>query len=220
VAAIAGFALAFPFRNDKSAMRKFLVSVPLLVLLSILSWQRAQLFAHPEQLWRDNLSKNPRAAMAWANLAEIADKDGRLDAALSASVESIRLDPGNTDARERYANDLAATGRNDEAIAEYRKILLARPRNARVHSNLGAAMGRKGLLNEAMHEFLTALQLAPNMPDAHKNLGAVFLRTGHYDEAIEQFEQALRIAPNFPGAREGLLNSQRLKAGGGNSGQP
>jgi Flp pilus assembly protein TadD len=210
IVAMVGIGLRRLFRSQ-SEVRSALMAAPLVAALGVASFQRAQLFGDPERLWRDNIGKNPNAALAWANLAGMVAAKGNLDEALIDYRQSLKLEAGDMIVRENFGKTLILAGRYDEAIVEYRQLLGRKPDNARLHTNLGTALARKGLLDEAMREFKTALELNPNFPDAHKNLGAFFYVNGRYDEAIEQFEEVLRINPNFPGARQALLDAQRRK---------
>ena len=212
VIAIAGYGLADPFEGRQTRTGSLVVAITLVGCLAFGSWQRAKLFANPEQLWRDNIAKNPQAALAWSNLGEIANDNGRYEEALSGYQESLRIDPGNMTVRENLGGVLAGLGRLDEAIAEYRIVVARNPGNPRAHSNLGAALARKGLLDEAVPEFKAALQVSPDYPDALKNLGAAYYVAGRYGEAIEQLQRLLQLHPDFPGAEAILVESRKRAA--------
>jgi tetratricopeptide (TPR) repeat protein len=216
ICAVAGYTLDHPFAYGKAHYARLALPVTLVLVLSAASFHRAQLFGEPEKLWRDNLAKNPRAAAAWANLAQIESKQGRLTEALNDFNESVKLEPADLTVRENLAATLLSAGRYDEAIVEYRQLLARKGNNGRIHTNLGTALARKGSLDEAVEEFKTAVALAPGFADAHKNLGAGLYKQGHFNEAIEQLEMALEINPSFPGARELLSAAQQRKAAGTN----
>jgi tetratricopeptide (TPR) repeat protein len=193
----------------KDAVRKKAMALPLIVVLGVMSFQRASLYGEPQKLWRDNLARNPDAALAWANLAEILVDSGNLNEALGDFERALELDPVELVTRENFARALLLADRYDEAIRQYRVLLERKPNVARLHTNLGTALARKGELAEAMKEFETAIRLAPGLPDAHKNLGAGFYKAGMYEEAIREFQETLRIDPAFPGTRELLQQAER-----------
>ena len=63
------------------------------------------------------------------------------------------------------ASDLAAQGKIDEAIVEWRRVLEMDPRNASAHSNLGAALMTKGNTAEGRRELQEAHEIDPLTPD-------------------------------------------------------
>ncbi|HMM57015.1 MAG TPA: sulfotransferase [Rudaea sp.] len=66
-------------------------------------------------------------AAAWYNLGIVLVRCVRYAEADAALRQAVVLDPGNADARAQLADTLKVRGRNDEAVAEYRRILAARP---------------------------------------------------------------------------------------------
>ena len=63
------------------------------------------------------------------------------------------------------ASDLAAQGKIDEAIAEWRRVLEMDPRNASAHNNLGAALTMQGKTAEGMKHLRAAREIDPLTPD-------------------------------------------------------
>ena len=66
-------------------------------------------------------------AAAWYNLGIVLVRCVRYAEADAALRQAVVLDPGNADARAQLADTLKVRGRNDAAVAEYRRILAARP---------------------------------------------------------------------------------------------
>jgi tetratricopeptide (TPR) repeat protein len=99
---------------------------------------------------------------------------------------------------------LAATGRFDEAIAEYEKAVERDPFDPDTRTNLAAVLVRKGKLAPASRELQRALELDPENVGALTNLGLVYAEQGQFDRAAAQFEAALRIDPRQPQARDAL----------------
>jgi tetratricopeptide (TPR) repeat protein len=187
------------------------VAGAVIALLSCASWRRADLFGHPERLWRDNLARNPQAAMAWTNLGDVVAAEGRLEEAYEAYSKSLALDPGNLAVRAIFGRLLVEMGRLDEAIAQYREIIRFLPSDANAHNNLGVTLARKKLFDQAIGEFKTALEFAPDFAEARKNLGGAYYSVGRYDAAIEELKRVLRINPSFPIAEQLLAEAERRK---------
>jgi tetratricopeptide (TPR) repeat protein len=99
---------------------------------------------------------------------------------------------------------LAATGRFDEAIAEYERAVERDPYDSDVRTNLAAVLVRKGKLAQASRELRRALELDPENVGALTNLGLVYAEQGQFDRAAAEFEAALRINPRQPQALDAL----------------
>ena len=90
------------------------------------------------------------------------------------------------------------TGRFDEAIENYRKVIQINPNSAIPLYSLGVALAAQGRFDEAIENYRKAIQINPNYFDALNNLGIALTDKGRIDEAIENFHQAIQINPNNP----------------------
>ena len=102
------------------------------------------------------------------------------------------------------ADALAAAGRTDEAIAEFREGLRVAPTSADLHNGLGRALFGTGRLEEARQEFATAIRLDPGLAEAHNNLGAVLARQGDARSAVGEYAAAVKLDPDYPLAHYNL----------------
>jgi Tfp pilus assembly protein PilF len=209
------YLLATWLADPKRAKLRTTIAIAVIAVLGCGTWQRADLFGHPERLWRDNLAKNPRAAMAWTNLGDVEAAAGRLEEASADYSQCLALDPGNLAVRAIFGALLVQMGRLDEAILQYTEVIRYLPGDPNAHNNLGVALARKGLHEQARTEFSAAVNLAPNFLEARKNLGAAYYRLGRYDEAIKELQQVLQSHPHYPLAEQILSDAQRKKMGDG-----
>nr|AHZ45649.1 serine/threonine protein kinase [uncultured bacterium] len=83
-------------------------------------------------------------------LANGLHEKGRMDEAIRAYREAIRLDPRDAATHFNLALALKAKGQLDEAIAAYREAIRLDPRDAAAHNNLGVALKARGQLDEAI----------------------------------------------------------------------
>jgi tetratricopeptide (TPR) repeat protein len=100
-------------------------------------------------------------------------------------------------------------GKLDEAIEEYKKVLLINPNNARALFNLGETYNKQGKLNEAVEGYKKALSINPNQVLALINLGVAYHKQEKLDEAIEEYKKALLINPNYAPALSNLGEAYR-----------
>jgi spermidine synthase len=68
---------------------------------------------------------------------------------------------------------LAAKGRIDEGITEFRHAMRLEPDSAQTHWHLGAALAYRGARDEAVEQLRLAVQLDPNNPQARHDLEVV-----------------------------------------------
>ncbi|MEW5721473.1 MAG: tetratricopeptide repeat protein [Thermodesulfobacteriota bacterium] len=118
-------------------------------------------------------------------------------------------------ALERQADRLADTGRPEEALAEYAKVLEAgRRRLAGLETETGLTCHKLGRSGEAVEHLERAALADPGLARAQSGLGRVYLETGRPAEASRSLERAVRLDPqNFEVKTmlaESLLESGKL----------
>ncbi len=92
---------------------------------------------------------------------------------------------------------LAAAGRFDEAIENFRKAIRNNPNYVEAPDNLGVALAAMGRLDEAIENYHQAIQINPNYAEALNDLGLALTEKGQFDEAIENYHKAIQINPNY-----------------------
>jgi len=185
-----------------------LVSVALLASLGAATWVRAGVYRDHESLYRDNVAKNPGAWMAHYNLGLNLWRDGRVDEAITAYRQTLRLKSDFTEVHNNLGVALVAAGDVNGAITEFQEALRLSPDNAEAHNNLGMALARQGQIGQAITNFEQAVKLNPGYVTAHANLAKALAQVGRTQDAIQQYEQVLKIQPNYPGVQHDLLAAQ------------
>jgi tetratricopeptide (TPR) repeat protein len=94
-----------------------------------------------------------------------------------------------------HAYDLASKGENEEAIAEWKKVLEIDPGSAKANNNLGAVLSRVGRVDEAIAYFQKAVDLSPQLWGAQNDLAVALWEKGRLEEAIRHMERSLEISP-------------------------
>jgi len=185
----------------RNASTQIAVTTPLLVVLGVLSWRRAEAFRNNEALWRDTIAKNPDCWVACNNLGTLLQQSGKPEEALEEYNRALQLNPDFAEAHYNVGNIQSDAGKLEEAIAHYERAVQIDPRYAAAYNNLGNALLKLGKTQDAIARFEQAVQFKPNMVEAHYNLANVLLDEGRIQEAIGQYEQALQINSNFTPAR-------------------
>ena len=179
----------------------------LLLVLGVLTWKQAAIYADEETVWRDTLAKNPACWLAHGDLGIALGMKGQTDEAISQYQQALRLKPDYAEAYNNLGIAFYQQGRADEAILQFQEAIRLTPDYADAHDNLGNALAQKGQIDEAITQYQQALRLKPDDADAHNNLGNALGQKGQLDDAIRQFQQALRLKPDYADAHDNLGNA-------------
>lgn len=172
-------------------------SAVVVLVLTFLSFQRAEAFATPEGLLRDTLAKNPQAWAARNDLGVILAARGgtNYDAAIEQFTASLKSNPDNPDAHANLGQTLALQGKLAQAEAEFQAALRLNPLDAQTHRNYAAALGQDGKQSEAISHLQAALSLKPDFP-ARLELAGRLCQAGELRQAAAQYRQALQANPD------------------------
>ncbi len=112
---------------------------------------------------------------------------------------AIDLNPNYASAHQWLAEHLAATRRNEEALAEIRRALELDPMSVimnRIYADI-LVDGRK--FDEAIQQYKKTLELEPNFPTAHYFLGRAYEAKGMYDEAVKEYTVSSQLGTVMAG---------------------
>ncbi|MCE0497626.1 MAG: tetratricopeptide repeat protein [Methylacidiphilales bacterium] len=182
----------------------------LLLVLGVLSWQRAWAYESPEALWTDTLAKNPNCVLANNNFGLSLLQKGQVDEGMALIQKALEIDPNYANAHINLGIALYQKGQLDEAIVQYQKALEIDPSLAEAHNDLGWALAQKGQMDEAVAQMQEALKINPDSAGIHYDLGITLYRMGRMDEAIAQFQEALRLKPDYRNAQNNLAKVQAM----------
>lgn len=143
-----------------------------------------------EALFRDIISAQPDAAVAYAGLGLALLARNRLDEAEEPLRHALELDPKLANAHTTLSVLYDLQGRPDEARLHALRARELSPRDPTAANNLGVSYLVAGEFAQAEKTFREAALLAPNDPAVRNNLGVALGRQGHYGEALDQFLRA------------------------------
>jgi len=208
----AGLARLANFIIPKRALLQSSLCAGGVLILGLLSWNRAWVFENEKVLWTDELAKNPNCWVGHYNLGVEWLQRGRMGEAMAEYREAVRINPNDADAYVNMGTAYFQAGRLDESIANYRRGVEINDNYAMAHDNLGAALLQKGQVDEAISEFQKALKLNPNYADVDSNYGWALFKKGRMDEAIARLHEALRINPKHQAAQANLAAVEAAQA--------
>ncbi len=119
----------------------------------------------------------------------------------SRAIRSGQLtDEALTLALNCRGNAYRETGRYDEAIKDFDRVLRLSPRDAGALTNRGLAYAGKGDDDRAVQDYTEALGPSLDYAPAFVNRGYARMRRGDYTRAVMDFEEALRLDVTLFGA--------------------
>ncbi len=144
------------------------------------------------------LRSHPRGdATVWNNLGASLAATGKLEEAIDAFQNAVKLDPSMGDAHENLGLALARKGRLQESLIHFRDAARLEPENVKVHNTYAVMLGAAGRIDEAMQEFQIALRMAPDSAATHANFANLLAKQHARDEAMAHYSEALRLNPAF-----------------------
>ncbi len=190
--------------------------------------------------YEERLAKDP-ASLAFAPLADLYRKVGRISDAVAVCREGLKRVPRYTTARLVLAKTLMAAGEPGAAQAELRAIIEQSPRDAPAHRALAEVARQRGDVDAAIHHLEAAVESDPADRDSRAMLrlfqttrvgplepgigrvlrddvfvtltfGVVCLDHGLVEEAAEIFTRLLRRDPLDQRARDGLEHALRARS--------
>ncbi|MEJ1967954.1 MAG: tetratricopeptide repeat protein [Rhizomicrobium sp.] len=149
-----------------------------------------------------DLPADLRAAIE-QNLAVALKLQNRHGEALALFDAALRHAPGLPLADANRANTLQHLGRQEEAVAGYRKALAKDPLHLSAHQELNALLYRMGRDEDFLKSFDDAAVRAPEAALLWLGKGGFLNRTERFAEARDCFARAARAAPDNPEAQNG-----------------
>ena len=159
------------------------------------------------RLCQSVLKKEPAHHQAQEILALSALDDQDFHLALSAALETTRLQPLNPNGALIASVALMTTGQNDQAILVLEDQLTRTPDVLALLFNMHSCYANKGENHKAIEIALKTVQLDPTNADAFNNLGASLHAVNRLKDAAIAFETAVDINPNHYTARLNLANT-------------
>jgi len=184
--------------------KAILVFAAIVILFSVLTYTRNEVWRDEIKMWQDVVTKSPNKSRGHFKLGLFLGKRGRYDEAIREFQTALKLEPNQARVHNNLALIYGAQGKLDDAIKEYQIALAIDPKDVVVHYNLGVLFGGIQRFEDAVREFHITLKLNPLDANAHNSLGVIFARQGRLDEAVEEFKTALEIEPGHINARNNL----------------
>jgi protein O-mannosyl-transferase len=183
-------------RNACIKFSLILTSFVVILILSVLSWQRCQLWGDQFALWNDVL-KNHKVAFAY-NFRGLAYVDkGQYSLALTDYNIAIARDKKFAEAINNRGILYYTISQYKNALNDYNQAIKLEPKFADAYYNRGLLYLQINHLDDAIADFTTAIKIDPDMADYFNNRGVALRLKGEYEKSFADFSQALKINQNL-----------------------
>jgi tetratricopeptide (TPR) repeat protein len=195
-----------PAKLSRPALVGALAAV--LVVFSILTYQRNQVWADSVALWKDAAEKSPNKSRPHFQLAYAYYSDGRCIDAVKEYQRTSELDKTEDRLYIDWGLAYDCAKQPEAALAKFQQALSI-SKSGLAYSLIGMVYAKQNRRAEALEALEQAEKLDPNLETTYVNRGNVYLLAQEFDKAESQFRRALELNPADSLARNGLDMAQR-----------
>jgi tetratricopeptide (TPR) repeat protein len=182
-------------RYTRSTSKAFYIIVPLVLLLSIVTYNQSSVWHDTASLW-DHAIKTQPSARAYDNRARLLSSEKSYDSAMDYYNKAININAADAEAYTNRGNIYFNTNKMDLAYQDYKKALSINPEYYSAWDNLGALLAMQGKYDSALINLNRALTIKPDYKPAYRNRGLTFMELKRNEEAIRDFEKFLQYQPD------------------------
>ncbi len=150
---------------------------------------------------RIQVTKPAAAAPDRRSLLAQARSSGQLETVIAISESLLLTSPEDHLLRAQFARDLNSLGRNDQALAEFDRLIREEPDNPRHLTAKGAVLSEMGQPEAALE---TSLAAARSDPVGWLNVSSIYRSQGKQHDARRALERCIEARPNNILARNAL----------------
>ncbi len=146
------------------------------------------------------LIDNSTASNRAVNLPEFVNIEGN-------GIEDIQVPAVELYRLIDEATQLDGKGKNDKALAKWKRAAAIEPKNAKVQDGLGLSLYAHGETTEGLEHLRHAVRINPLSFETHYMLGRFMLDQGRTEQALPELKTAIEIRPHFAAGEEALASA-------------
>lgn len=174
-----------------------LLAAGCVVVLTVTTWQRNQVWQDNLTLWGDVVRKSPGKARGWYNYGCYLSDANRQEEAVRALSRAVEINPEYAQAWHNLGRAYLLLRKTEPAIVSLQAAVRLDPLMDNAILNLAVALNGSSLYNETVSLLEKTRQRAPDWPELHLHLGLAYAGLG--DDAAAQRELAAlrRLSPRL-----------------------
>jgi Flp pilus assembly protein TadD len=180
------------------------VGATALVICTVLTYQRSEVWSTPLALWEDSVAKSPAKVRPRFQLAFAQFHQGNCATAVGNFEVASRLATPDYLLLVDWANALDCAGRQNDAIYEFARAIQLNPDRPEAYVGLSAIYGKQRRTKEALNALTRAEAADPSIVQIYLNRGGVYEILGNIPGAESEYRRALGLDPANRTAREAL----------------
>ena len=183
------------------------VGAAILVICTVLTYQRSEVWASSMSLWQDTVAKSPRKVRPRFQLAYAQFELGHCPEAAADYQTASTLAPPDYMLLTDWALALDCAGHDDEALQKLQLAAQMEP-NAHAYSQMGMVYGKQKRYDKALEVLAQAERINPDFAMTYVYRGNVYEVTGDLQHAAQQYQRALELEPTNELARAAITRLQ------------
>jgi len=184
------------------------LSVILISLLSVISYNQSEVWNSTERLFLHTLKNYPNAQDAHNNIGRLHFERGDFDLAENHFRSSLDIRP-TANAYFNLGQVFRERGNLGSALNQFKKAIDTNPFYELGYINIGTFLLREGEAAQSIEYFKKAVELDPSLSISHFNLGEAYSITGETEKAIEAYKNVIKLDPYDAEAAQKIRNLSR-----------
>ena len=167
--------------------------LPILLVLTCLSWQQGKTYKDRTTLFSDVIAKNPASWLSYTNRGRDYALSGRDDLAMADLQQSLKLNPDDADALQCRGIIFLKQKNYDHALADFDRSIVLSPWRSDYYRNRSVANHKAGRLMQALSDAGKVIELDPYDVKAYLHRALLYGLTEAYADAIRDLDAALQL---------------------------
>jgi tetratricopeptide (TPR) repeat protein len=175
--------------------------IGILLVFSLVTWNRTKVWADSVALWTDVMEKNPKCLSAYVNRSYMYIQYKQYDKAIKDCDEGLKIDSNHY---KLYINrgtayrDMAVY---DLALENFSAAIRKNPKSYDTYLDRGILYtDHFNKLDSGVSDFRYYQLFRPDEKNGNYNLGVAYYKKQNYDSALYFCKRTLEIAPDYAGA--------------------
>ena len=187
---LAIFLTAGLFYLLKNVNRWKAVLIFIVVIFSLMTYDRNKLWQNEIALWQDVIKKSPENSAAYYALGNAYTRKGFNDRAIDFYQRALQLNPQFSEVLNNLGTLYGKRGEYTKAIMYFEQILQFNPKYGSAYHNLGFIYYLMGRFDEAVGYLEKSIALQKNYADSYNYLAMTYRELGQTQEAKTYFKKA------------------------------
>ncbi len=158
-------------------------------------YMRGHRFVEEEEYLRKLVAAQPGNAAAHIQLGRVLAAESKNEAAATELEAALKLAPADASVQRDLADIYFSAGKNAQAEAAYRALLVGHANDAELHRSFGQALLREKKFSDAQQEFLAAVKLKPELGEAYGDLAFAASENKNYPLVIKALDARAKLLP-------------------------